>query len=94
MVFLQLIGALSSGVSLIVTLRACSSIPVFKCPGIILACALVMSYTLKGKAGKWHETSDIVAATSACVENYMKKFKTVFLYDFSPFLCVTADKNN
>ena len=53
-----------------------------------------MSYMLKGKAGKWHETSDIVAATSACVENYMKKFKTVFLYDFSPFLCVTADKNN
>ena len=25
--------------------RAC--VPVFKCPGIILACALVMNYTLK-----------------------------------------------
>ena len=28
-------------------IAACSSIPVFKRPGIILACALVMSCTLK-----------------------------------------------
>ena len=69
-------------------------IPVFKRPGIILACALVMSYTLKEKAGKRHEISNIVAATSACVENYMKKFITIFLYGFSSFVCVTADKNN
>ena len=78
--------------------RVCSSIPVFRSPGIILAyvCALVMSYTLKEKAGKWHKTSNIVAATSACVDNYMKKFIAVFLYDFSSFVCVcvTADKNN
>ena len=92
MVFL--IGALSGGDSIIVTSRECTSVPVFKRPGIILACALVMSYTLKEKAGKWHETSNIVAATSACVENYTKKFITVFLYDFSSFVCVTADKNN
>ena len=92
MVFL--IGALSGGDSIIITSHACSSIPVFKRPDIILACALVKSYTLKEKAGKWHETSDIVAAISACVEIYMKKFITVFLYDFSSFVCVTADKNN
>ena len=53
-----------------------------------------MSYTLKEKAGKWHEISNIVAATSACVENYMKKFIAIFLYGFSSFVCVTADKNN
>ena len=92
MVFL--IGTIGGGDSIIVTYCACSSIPVFKRPAIILACALVMSYTLKEKAGKWHGTSDVVAATSTCVENYMKKFITVFLYDFSSFVCVTADKNN
>ena len=92
MVFL--IGALSGGDSIIVTSCMCSSIPAFKHPGIILVYALVMSYTLKEKAEKWHETSNIVAATSACVENYMKKFITVFLYDFSSFVCLTADKNN
>ena len=91
MFFLQLIGALSGSDSIIVTLRACSSVPVFKRPGIILVCALVMSYTLKEKAGKWHETSDIVAETSACVENYMKNFGTVFLHDFSSFVCVRPD---
>ena len=48
---------------------------------------------LKEKAGKWHETSNIVAATSTCVDNYMKKFIAIFLYDFSSFVCVTADKN-
>ena len=69
-------------------------VAVFKRPGIISACALVMSYTLKEKRGKWHDTSDIVAATSTCVENYMKKFITVFLYNFSSFVCVTAHKNN
>ena len=55
------------GDSIIATSLACSSILVFRCPGIILAytCALVMSYTLREKAGKWHETSNIVAATSA-----------------------------
>ena len=47
-----------------------------------------MSYTLKEKAGKWHETSNIVAAISACVDNYMKKFIAVFLYDFLSFVCV------
>ena len=31
----------------LIGLRACSSIPVFKRLGIILTCALVMSYTLK-----------------------------------------------
>ena len=78
------------GDSIIATSHACSSIPVFRHPGIILAyaCPLVMSYTLKEKAGKWHETSNIVAATSACVDNYMKKFIAVFLYDFSSFVCV------
>ena len=50
MVFL--IGALSGGDSIIITSCVCSSIPVFKRPGIILAYALVMSYTLKEKAGK------------------------------------------
>ena len=49
---------------------------------------------LKEKAGKWHKTNNVVAATSACVDNYMKKFIAVFLYDFSSFVCVTADKNN
>ena len=87
MVFL--IGALSGGDIIIVTSCASSSIPVFKCPGTISACALVMSYTLKEKAGKWHKTSNIVAATSACVDDYMKKFIAVFLYDFSSFVCVT-----
>ena len=86
--------------ALIAISHACSSISVFRRPGIILAytCALVMSYPLKEKAGKWHETSNIVAATSACVDNYIKKFIAVFLYDFSSFVCVcvcvTADKNN
>ena len=63
-------------------------VPAF--PDIILAyvCALVMSYTLKEKTGKWHETSNIVPATSACVDNYMKKFIAVFLYDFLSFVCV------
>ena len=76
--------------SIIATSRTCPSIPVFRRPSIILAyaCAYVMSYTLKEKAGKWHETSNIVAATCACVDNYMKKFKAVFLYDFSSFVCV------
>ena len=85
MVFL--IGALRDGDSINVTSCACSSIPVFKRPGIILACALVMSYTLKEKGGMWHETSIIVAATSACVENYMKKFITIFCMISHP-LCV------
>ena len=78
------------GDSITATSRACSSIPVFRRPGIILAyaCALVISYTLKEKAGKWHETGNIVAATSACVDNYKKKFKAVFLHDFSSFVCV------
>ena len=80
------------GDSIIPTSRTCSSILVFRRPGmmIILAyeCTLVMSYTLKEKAGKWHETSNIVAATSACVDNCMKKFIAVFLYDFSSFVCV------
>ena len=69
-------------------------VPAFKRPGIILACALVMSYTLKEKAGKWHEISNIVAATSACVENFIKKFITIFLSVwFLIFcVCVTADK--
>ena len=77
------------GDSIIATSRACSSIPVFRRPSIILAyaCALVMSYTLKEKAGKWHESSNIVAATSACVDNYTKKFIAVFLYDFLSFVC-------
>ena len=78
------------GDSIIATWRECSSIPVFRRPGIILAytCALVMSYMLKQKAEKWHETSNIVAAISACVDNYMKKFIAVFLYDFLSFVCV------
>ena len=75
------------GDSIIATLRACSSIPVFRHPGIILACALVMSCTLKEKAKKWHETSNIVAATSACVDNYMKKFIGFLLYYFLSFVC-------
>ena len=71
----------------IVQLSHRARVPAFKRPGIILACALVMSYTLKEKAGKWHhrystrhETSNIVAATSACVENYMKKFITACIF--------------
>ena len=78
------------GDSIITTSRACSSIPVFRHPGIILAyaCTLVMSYTLKEKAGKWHETNNIIAAISACVDNCMKKFIAAFLYDFSSFMCV------
>ena len=78
------------GDSIIATSHACSSIPVLRRPGILIlayACALVMSYTLKEKAGKWHETSNIVAATSPCVDNYMKKFIAVFLYDFLSFVC-------
>ena len=77
MVFL--IGVLSGGDSIIVTSCMCSSIPVFKCPGIILVYALVMSYMLKEKAGKWHETSNIVAAIFTCVDNCMKKFIAVIL---------------
>ena len=77
------------GDSIIATSCACSSIPVFRRPGIILVyvCALVMSYTLKEKAGKWHETSNIVVATSACVDNCMKKFIDVFCV-ISHLLCM------
>ena len=80
------------GDSIIATSHACSSIPVFRRPGMILAytCALVMSYTLKEKAGKWHETSNIVAATSVFVDNCMKKFiadKNSYLVNYFYQLC-------
>ena len=51
-----------------------------------------MSYMLKEEATR--DYSNIVVATSICINNYMKKFIAISSYVFSSFVCVTADKNN
>ena len=40
------------------------------------------------------DSRNIVAATSVCINNYMKKFIATSLYVFLSFVCVTANKNN